>query len=180
MEQMIDMPGRAHAQPYRYPSRRHRHFGPQPHGHRQLMRISLIWTFGHKMKPFMTPCLPARCKPFAAYHDSGTSLRRVPDMTRVDGFASDVHLLGVGRPGTSKQKQAVNHHWYHKPETTLITMKVRHFRHAGFTLLEIMIVVSIIGLLAAIAIPVFAPARARSAQNLCISNLRHIDDAKAQ
>ena len=53
-------------------------------------------------------------------------------------------------------------------------------RRAGFTLLEIMIVVSIVGLLAAIAIPVFARARARSAQNLCISNLRRIDDAKAQ
>jgi len=59
-------------------------------------------------------------------------------------------------------------------------MKVRSIRHAGFTLLEIMIVVSVIGLLAAIAIPAFARARTRSAQNLCISNLRRIDDAKAQ
>jgi len=62
----------------------------------------------------------------------------------------------------------------------LIAMRTGHFRKAGFTLLEIMIVVAIIGILAAIAIPVFARARARSAQNLCISNLRHIDDAKAQ
>ena len=46
--------------------------------------------------------------------------------------------------------------------------------------MEIMIVVSVIGLLAAIAIPAFARARTRSAQNLCISNLRRIDDAKAQ
>ena len=59
-------------------------------------------------------------------------------------------------------------------------MKTGLDRRAGFTLLEIMIVVSIIGLLAAIAIPVFARARARSAQNLCITNLRNIDDAKAQ
>ena len=59
-------------------------------------------------------------------------------------------------------------------------MKVRHVQQAGFTILEIMIVVSVIGLLAAIAIPAFARARTRSAQNLCISNLRRIDDAKAQ
>ena len=43
-----------------------------------------------------------------------------------------------------------------------------------------MIVVAIIGLLAVIAMPAFAQSRARSAQNLCISNLRHIDEAKAQ
>ncbi len=43
-----------------------------------------------------------------------------------------------------------------------------------------MIVVAIIGLLAVMAIPAFARSRARSAQTLCISNLRHIDEAKAQ
>ena len=62
----------------------------------------------------------------------------------------------------------------------MISMKVRSIRQAGFTLLEIMIVVSVIGLLAVIAIPAFARTRARSAQNLCISNLRSIDDAKGQ
>jgi prepilin-type N-terminal cleavage/methylation domain-containing protein len=61
-----------------------------------------------------------------------------------------------------------------------MNMKVRQIPQAGFTLVEIMIVVSIIGLLAVIAIPAFAKSRARSAQNLCISNLRLIDDAKAQ
>ena len=43
-----------------------------------------------------------------------------------------------------------------------------------------MIVVAIIALLAVIAIPAFAHSRARSAETLCISNLRRIDDAKAQ
>ena len=51
---------------------------------------------------------------------------------------------------------------------------------AGFTLVEIMIVVTIIGILAAIGIPSFVKARSRSQATACINNLRQIEAAVQQ
>ena len=53
-------------------------------------------------------------------------------------------------------------------------------RNRAFTLVEIMIVVLIIGILMAIAVPNFIQARTTSRRNSCIANLKQIDSAKEQ
>ncbi len=54
--------------------------------------------------------------------------------------------------------------------------QIRQMR--GFTLLEIMIVVAIIGLIMAIAIPNFVKSRTLAQYNICVANLAKIEAAK--
>ena len=56
----------------------------------------------------------------------------------------------------------------------------RFRKSKGFTLVEIMIVVLIIGILLAIAVPNFIQARNTSRTRTCIANLRQIEAAKEQ
>src|SRR5215831_19442973 len=65
-----------------------------------------------------------------------------------------------------------------KRDNTMKQTKI--IRKAGFTLIEIMIVVSIIGTLAAIVIPNFIKSRAISQADTCINNLRQIESASNQ
>ena len=59
-------------------------------------------------------------------------------------------------------------------------MQIKTSNRSAFTLVEIMIVVAIIGLLAAIAIPNLVTAQKKAKRQACISTLKAIEGAKAQ
>jgi prepilin-type N-terminal cleavage/methylation domain-containing protein len=55
--------------------------------------------------------------------------------------------------------------------------KIRTKSGAGFTLIELMIVIAIIGILAAIAVPNFNRARAQAKKKSCVANMKTIEGA---
>lgn len=55
--------------------------------------------------------------------------------------------------------------------------KIRTKSSAGFTLIELMIVIAIIGILAAIAVPNFNRARAQAKKKSCVANMKTIEGA---
>ena len=59
-------------------------------------------------------------------------------------------------------------------------MTIKKSAESGFTLVEIMIVVALIGLLASIATPTWVKARSNSQMKTCVNNLRQIDAAVQQ
>jgi len=58
--------------------------------------------------------------------------------------------------------------------------KIKNKKQEGFTLIEVMIVILIIAVLLAIAIPNFIRSRESSRAKACLANLRQIETAKEQ
>jgi type II secretory pathway pseudopilin PulG len=67
-----------------------------------------------------------------------------------------------------------------RPDALVKSLHKKALRSTGFTLVKIMIVVSIIGLLASLAVPGVLRARSRAQEITCIDNLRQVDGAKQQ
>ena len=61
---------------------------------------------------------------------------------------------------------------------TLNKMKIKQMRASGFTLVEIMIVVAIIGMLIAVAVPNFSKMRRDAQKTACHAQLKQIDGSK--
>ena len=94
-------------------------------------------------------------------------------------------LKKARRPGKAISEQRPSYYYINQPSPAVHAacgknsqMKTQSHRRGGFTLVEIMVVVAIIALLAAIAIPNFVHARESSQRAACIANLKQIEGAK--
>jgi len=111
-------------------------------------------------------------------------VKRSPTLGRYGGRLDDCNqgVFGGGVFGAALLSQRRRF----RPSAGLKLFKPARFRprseaqERGFTFVEIMIVVAVIGLLGGIAIPNFVKARTTAQKNACIANLEQIDGAKEQ
>jgi len=61
-----------------------------------------------------------------------------------------------------------------------MTISLSPRRRHGFTLVEIMIVVAVIGVILAISLPAFMKSRTQARKQVCIENISQIESAKQQ
>jgi general secretion pathway protein G len=67
--------------------------------------------------------------------------------------------------------------WGINPQLKAVSNSMTTWRKAGFTLIEVLVVIAIIAILAAILFPVFARAKQTAKKAACISNVRQIGTA---
>jgi prepilin-type N-terminal cleavage/methylation domain-containing protein len=102
----------------------------------------------------------------------GEVMAALENVNRLASCLLNKDLFATESPPRRQNKQTNRNH------TTML--RKLNTKHAGFTLVEIMIVVAIIALLAAIAVPNFLRSRKRSQATQVLEDLRILDSAVDQ